>query len=63
MGVIQSDITITCDMDIELQQAIMLLNSLYIAVLGVNGIKIIGNTRCGDIVTQNNFKCFPKDVM
>ena len=63
MGVIQSDVTITSNMDIELQETIMLLNSLYIAVLGVNGVKIVANTRCGNIITQNNLKCFPKGII
>ena len=63
MGVIQTDITVTSDMDIELQNAIMLLNCLYMAVLGVNGIKIVANTRCGSDITITNLKCVPKNVM
>ena len=63
LAVVQTDITVTSDMDIELQNAIMLLNCLYLAVLGVNGIKIVANTRCGSSTTITNLKCVPKGVM
>ena len=47
MGAVGSDLTVTSDMDLEWQQAIMLLNQLYLATLAVNGVKIVQNLRCG----------------
>lgn len=63
MGVIGADITITCDMDIEMQDAIMMVNQLYMATLAVNGIKIVLNTRTGLPVTNRNFHNIPKNIM
>lgn len=47
MGAVGSDLTVTSDMDLEWQQAIMLINQLYLATLAVNGVKIVQNLRCG----------------
>ena len=63
LGVVQPDITLTRDMDIELQNAIMIVNQLVIAVLAVNGVKIVINTRAGIRETENNFKNIPENIM
>lgn len=62
MGVIGCDITVTKDMDIEWQRAIILLNQLVMAVFAVNGIKIVLNTRMGSKETRDMFKYFPKGI-
>jgi len=62
-GVIGLDITVTEDMDLEWQNAIMLLNQLFLAVLGCNGIKIVLNARNGSPSTLSNFSSVPKNVM
>ena len=41
MGVASPDITLTEDMDSEWQNIIALANQLFIAILAINGIKII----------------------
>ena len=63
MGVIGCDITVTKDMDIEWQRAIILLNQLVMAIFATNGIKIVLNTRMGSKETRDMFKYFPKGVM
>ena len=63
LGVVQPDITITYDMDIELQNAIMIINQLAMAVLAVNGIKVVVNTRTGKKETEYNFKNIPVNIM
>lgn len=63
LGVVGPDITVTRDMDIELQQSIMLANQLFMAVLAVNGIKVILNTRCGVSATESCFRHYPKKIM
>ncbi len=63
MGVIGLDITITEDMDEEWQMAIFLLNQLFLAVLAVNGIKIVLNTRTAGLDISNIFNNFPQQVM
>ena len=62
-GVIGLDITVTEDMDLEWQNAIMLLNQLYSAILGCNGIKIVLNARTGSSQTIHNFSCIPKNIV
>jgi len=62
-GVIGLDITVTADMDPEWQDAIMLLNQLFLAVLACNGIKIIMNTRTGSAKTIENLIGVPSNVM
>lgn len=57
------DITITRDMDFEMQEMIMLANQLFVATLVVNNIKIIFNTRNGTLNTLNCFKHVPRHVM
>lgn len=63
LGVATPDITVTEDMDIEWQQSIILLNQLFAAVLAVNGIKIVLNTRIGSIQNIRLFKHYPKNVI
>ncbi len=64
MGAVGSDITVTSDMgNLEWQQAIMLLNQLYLATLAVNGVKIVQNLRCGSPSTITCLSCVPSGVM
>lgn len=63
MGVIGLDITITDDMDEEWQRTIALLNQLFLAVLAVNGIKIVINTRTGGLSGDSVFNNIPQGVM
>ena len=63
MGVVGADITVTSDMDIEWQEALMLANQLFTAVLGVNGVKIIQNLRCGSAETLRCLSSVPKGVL
>lgn len=63
LGVATPDITITEDMDIEWQQAIILLNQLFAAILVVNGIKIVLNTRIGSKENIKLYKNYPKNIM
>ena len=63
MGVIGSDITVTKDMDLEWQRAIIMLNQLVMAVFAANGIKIILNTRMGLKETKDMFRYVPKGIM
>ena len=62
-GVIGLDVTVTADMDKEWQDAIMLLNQLFLAVLACNGIKIVMNARIGDSRSVNNLRLFPKNII
>ncbi len=63
MGVVGIDVTITDDMDCEWQKAVALLNQLFLAVLAVNGIKIVMNTRSAGIKPHILFKNVPHGVM
>ncbi len=63
LGVVAPDITVTRDMDIEMQRAIMLANQLFMAILATNGIKVILNTRCGIIKTTECFRNVPRRIM
>lgn len=62
LGVAIPDITVTADMDVEWQETIVLINCLFGAVLAVNDIKIILNTRVG-ISKLELFNNYPKNVM
>lgn len=62
MGVASPDITLTEDMDPEWQNMIALANQLFIAILAINGIKIILNTRSG-INFQYIFAHIPHNLM
>lgn len=63
LGVVIPDITVTRDMDWEMQDMLMLANQLFAAVLAVNGIKIVFNTRSGIQATTRHFKNVPRHVM
>ncbi len=63
VGVVIPDITITEDMDDELQEMLMLANQLFAACLAVNGVKIVFNTRNGNIDTLYNFRHIPRNIM
>lgn len=63
MGVTGSDATVTADMDVEWQQAIILLNQLFDAVLAVNGIKLVQNLRIGMPSTLSCLLSVPEGVM
>ena len=63
MGVIGSDITVTADMDIEWQNALMLLNQLHMVALAANDIKIVFNLRNGNGESLKNFSSVPKNIM
>ena len=63
MGVIGSDVTVTKDMDSEWQQATILLNQLFNAVLAVNGIKLVQNLRIGLPSTLSCLFSVPEGVM
>lgn len=62
-GIVFPDITVTRDMDVELQNAIILANHMFAAVLAVEGIKLVFNTRCGVKDTQKSFRNIPRNVM
>lgn len=63
MGAIMSDLTVTADMDPEYQDMLMLLNQLFTAVLAVNAIPVVFNTRCGGSSSLYNYSAVPKNIM
>ena len=63
IGVATADVTVTEDMDIEWQEVIILLNQLFGAILAVNGVKIVLNTRIGNLDNIKLLKNIPKNVM
>lgn len=62
-AVVVPDLTVTADMDLPWQGLIMLLNQLFGAVLAINGIKIIANTRCGSPASKRYLEAIPKGVL
>ena len=62
-AVVATDLTVTDDMDIEWQKITMLVNQLFMAILAVNGIKVIANTRTGNTQSLEALKHIPKSVM
>lgn len=62
-GLVFPDITVTWDMDIEMQEAMMLANHMFAAVLASEGIKLAFNTRCGSFYTQKIFQNIPRNIM
>lgn len=63
MGVVGTDATVTGGMDIEWQEMMILVNQLFLAVLGVSGIKVVQNLRIGD---QSSLRCLssvPRGVL
>lgn len=63
LGVVVPDITITRDMDDEMQDMMMLANQLFAAALVANNIKIVFNTRSGIRSTIRHFKNVPRHVV
>ncbi len=63
MGVIGLDVTFTDDMDEEWQRAMILLNQLFLAVLAVNGISIVLNTRIAGLDATCVWQNIPQGVM
>lgn len=63
LGVAFPDITVTRDMDIEMQELVLLANQLYAAVLAVNNIKLVFNTRSGSIATLRSFRNIPRGIV
>ena len=63
LGAVATDVSVTSDMDKEWQDFIMLLNQLFMAVLAVNGIKIVANLRMGSDESLQNFEGIPSGVM
>ena len=63
MGVVSTDVTVTKDMDKEWQELIILVNQLYAAILAVNGVKIVLNTRVGSNENLYLFKNYPKNIL
>lgn len=63
MGVVACDITVTVDMEEEWQREILLINQLFIAILAINGIKIIANLRSGSDATIDTLDSIPHGVM
>lgn len=50
-------------MDLELQDTIILANQLFMAILAVNGIKVVLNTRIGNKNFTEYFKNIPHFTM
>ncbi len=63
LGVVVPDVTITRDMDNEMQEMMMLANQLFAAVLVANNIKIVFNTRSGNSSISYHFGNIPRNVM
>lgn len=63
LGVITIDVTVTSDMDDDWQDEIMLLQQLFMAVLAVNGVKIVANLWTGNARSAENLDHIPKEVM
>lgn len=63
LGVVIPDLSVTPDMDYEMQAFIMLVNQLFGAVLAVNGVKIIFNTRVGNAKTLGLLSNIPIGIM
>ena len=63
MGVIEPDLTVTKDMDEEWQCLIILINQLFMAVLCVNGVKCIPNTRIASSSTLKLLTKLPHNII
>ena len=62
-AVVALDLTVTQDMDKEWQKIIILVNRLFMAILAINGIKVIINTRIGDTQDFSTLQYLPHMVM
>ena len=56
LGVMPMDLSVSRFMPIEVQRFNLLLNDLFLAVLGVNGIKFAAPTRYGSLQTVSHFR-------
>lgn len=63
LGVVTIDITVISDMDKEWQDIVMLLHQLFMAVLAINGVKVVANLRTGDARSAENLDNVPKGVV
>lgn len=63
MGVVQSDLTVTRDMDLQWQRFVILFNQLVMATFEANGIRVCGNTRSGAPETIRDLLRIPRGVM
>ena len=62
-AVVVPDLTVTEDMDVAWQAFIMLLNQLFGAVLAVNGVKLIANSRCGSVESLRYLDAVPPGTL
>ena len=63
LGVVGIDVTFTNDMDKEWQKLTSLMNMLFMAILAVNGVKVVLNTRSASLKPQELFLNMPKGIM
>lgn len=63
LGVIGADVTISDDMELEWKLFVVTLNQLFNAILAINDIKIVLNTRSSDLPHDIVFSNYPKNVM
>lgn len=63
LAVVTADISVTKNMDKEWQELIILLNQLYSAILVVNRIKLLLNTRVGSNDNLILFSNYPKNII
>ena len=63
LGAVFPDITVTKNMDIEMQKLILLTNQLYAAVLAANNIKLVFNTRSGLHESLECFRNIPRGIV
>lgn len=63
LGVVASDVSVIRGMEAEWEDFIMLVNQLFMAILAVNGIKIVVNLRSGSKRSEQNFSNIPSGVM
>lgn len=60
MGVMPMDISVSRYMLLETQKFNLLLNALFLSILGINGIKFAAPLRFGSMETISLFKCYEK---
>ncbi len=58
LGVMAMDISVSRYMHLDIQRFNLLLNALFLAVLGVNGVKFAPPTRFGSVETIPLFRCY-----
>lgn len=62
-GCVGCDVSVADDIDEERQDALLLLNRLHMAILAINGAKLIANTRIGGRKTLRSLQSLPKHIM